>query len=439
VPNEPLVDHPGLNDTFGSGRPGGRLHAGIDIYGKIGDPVVAVMSGIVVRSDDSDPTGYGNRIDILYPDGTVHRMAHLDTRNVKKGDTVTAGQVVGTMGRSGIESADVGTHTHYEIIKKDAYKQGLAVAAYSESALEEGRIDPIAYFNATKVTTASADTETTDNVKAELTVDFDAYVKQNTVQTPVKEPTYTDNLYNLVIGLKDKVFPPSPTEVSTADSNNPDGLVPPVDVPNANTQTAPATSPSLTDNITTCLSNLGDCAKKIFTGGGHAPTTPDSSSNGGGSHDQYSQGSYAPASVPSSSATDLAITAVSATLSTTTQYQFKGMLMRIVSGSTGSSVSDLLLTDLHDNYSVVLDNVLTVDYQCDGGVDVERPFTTPYRLFSPDQSTSNIQISQYLSSLQPGKYCFYFTVDTTNKVTEKSETNNQSNIYSFTIPTTPAQ
>jgi peptidoglycan hydrolase CwlO-like protein len=92
----------------------GRFHYGIDI-GKRGSsvPVVAAADGYVFRSYYSDT--YGNVIFITHViDGQVYTTvyAHLESRLVGEGQTVSKGQMIGYMGNTG---RSYGAHLHFEL------------------------------------------------------------------------------------------------------------------------------------------------------------------------------------------------------------------------------------------------------------------------------------------------------------------------------------
>lgn len=95
-----------ISDTYGT-RNG--KHKGIDIAGTLGEPVLAVEDGIVVKSYFSNT--YGNVVFIKHPSGFVTVYAHLNKRNVLNGSTIRQGGVVGTMGKTGQAT---GTHLHFE-------------------------------------------------------------------------------------------------------------------------------------------------------------------------------------------------------------------------------------------------------------------------------------------------------------------------------------
>ncbi|HIK44707.1 MAG TPA: M23 family metallopeptidase [Leptolyngbyaceae cyanobacterium M65_K2018_010] len=94
-----------------------EMHDGIDFAGPLGKPVLATAEGVVVKADYD--SGYGNhvRIDHGYNYETLY--AHLARLDVKLGDRVRRGAVVGYLGNTGRSS---GPHLHYSI-----YRNGQAV------------------------------------------------------------------------------------------------------------------------------------------------------------------------------------------------------------------------------------------------------------------------------------------------------------------------
>ncbi|MBQ3695371.1 MAG: peptidoglycan DD-metalloendopeptidase family protein [Alphaproteobacteria bacterium] len=73
---------------------------GINIAGKIGDPIKAADSGQVVYAGN-ELKGYGNLMLIKHKDGWITAYAHNDKLLVKKGDQVARGQKIATMGKTG--------------------------------------------------------------------------------------------------------------------------------------------------------------------------------------------------------------------------------------------------------------------------------------------------------------------------------------------------
>lgn len=104
-----------VNNEFGFRRNpfGGRFyefHAGLDVDGERGDPVIAPGGGTVVKAGYNG--GYGNVIDIDHGNGVVTRYGHLSKIEVAVGDTVTRGQQIGQVGSTG---RSTGPHLHYEV------------------------------------------------------------------------------------------------------------------------------------------------------------------------------------------------------------------------------------------------------------------------------------------------------------------------------------
>lgn len=96
------------------GNRGGKLHQGLDFPAKIGTPVRATASGkITVSSSWGDGTGEWI---VVEHDGDAagfqSRYLHLSERLVKRGDTVTAGQIIAKSGNTG---RSTGPHLHFDI------------------------------------------------------------------------------------------------------------------------------------------------------------------------------------------------------------------------------------------------------------------------------------------------------------------------------------
>lgn len=100
--------------TSGFGPRGGEFHYGIDIGKRAAEvPVVAAADGVVFRSYYS--SSYGNVVFITHLiDGQVYTTvyAHLETRLVGEGQTVSKGQIIGYMGNTG---ETTGPHLHFEL------------------------------------------------------------------------------------------------------------------------------------------------------------------------------------------------------------------------------------------------------------------------------------------------------------------------------------
>ncbi len=86
------------------------FHYGQDIATQSGNRVIAPADGVVLVAEYRDY--YGNMIIIDHNFGYTTRYGHLSAFNVKEGDRVKRGQVIGFVGSSG---RSTGPHLHYEV------------------------------------------------------------------------------------------------------------------------------------------------------------------------------------------------------------------------------------------------------------------------------------------------------------------------------------
>jgi murein DD-endopeptidase MepM/ murein hydrolase activator NlpD len=85
------------------------MHTGLDFRGDPGDPIHATAAGTVSNAGWSG--GYGKMVEIDHGNGLSTRYGHLSQIDVKVGDEIRIGQVVGRMGSTG---RSTGPHLHYE-------------------------------------------------------------------------------------------------------------------------------------------------------------------------------------------------------------------------------------------------------------------------------------------------------------------------------------
>ncbi|WP_010522759.1 M23 family metallopeptidase [Aquimarina agarivorans] len=90
-----------------------KMHRGMDFSSPRGTPIFATGDGVVTRAD-SRSSGYGNHIRIEHGYGYKTLYAHLYKYNVKKGQKVKRGDVIGFVGSTGRSQAP---HLHYEVFK----------------------------------------------------------------------------------------------------------------------------------------------------------------------------------------------------------------------------------------------------------------------------------------------------------------------------------
>lgn len=104
---------PGAHTGWWGERRGGRGHAGIDIDGDSGDPIVAIGMGVVTHAGPA-PAGYGGYglMVVIDHGGFSSVYAHLDRVDVLAGQGVLARTGIGVMGTTG---SVTGSHLHFEI------------------------------------------------------------------------------------------------------------------------------------------------------------------------------------------------------------------------------------------------------------------------------------------------------------------------------------
>ncbi len=103
---------------------GNRFHAGIDIAAPSGTPVRAARGGVVSRAGWVG--AYGFLVVLDHGGGWETRYAHLSRIDVRVGERVAQGTVVGLVGSTG---ASTGPHLHFEV-RRDG--QALDPLAYLE-------------------------------------------------------------------------------------------------------------------------------------------------------------------------------------------------------------------------------------------------------------------------------------------------------------------
>jgi murein DD-endopeptidase MepM/ murein hydrolase activator NlpD len=106
---EVLNNFGGYSAAFG---PGG--HQGLDIGAQLGQAVLAVESGVLLRRVDGSNSGRG--WELLSGTDNRYRYYHLDTwaDGLEEGDVVRRGQVIGTVGDTG-NATPGGYHLHFEV------------------------------------------------------------------------------------------------------------------------------------------------------------------------------------------------------------------------------------------------------------------------------------------------------------------------------------
>ena len=105
-----------------------RFHRGIDIAAPAGTPVVAALPGRVI-SVGNEQGGYGKTVLVEHDGGLRTRYGHLDSINVKVGDTVTSEKILGRVGSTG---RSTGPHLHFEVIRNGVHVDPVRLTAVTE-------------------------------------------------------------------------------------------------------------------------------------------------------------------------------------------------------------------------------------------------------------------------------------------------------------------
>lgn len=93
-----------------------RTHDGVDIASDVGTPVCAASSGTVLDVRDDDLMG--TTVVLSHDGGFDTIYANLQsTPTVEIGDYVTAGQVIGSVGRTALSESAEPTHLHFGVTK----------------------------------------------------------------------------------------------------------------------------------------------------------------------------------------------------------------------------------------------------------------------------------------------------------------------------------
>lgn len=135
--SRPVAEELRLSGAFGELRPG-HFHGGIDVKGKVGQPLFAAAEGYVSRITVS-PNGYGKAVYLAHPNGFQTLYAHMDRFNPEleayvKGHQYAEqsysvdlrpgpgqfafekGERIGFMGMTGYS---LGPHLHFEVQDKE--------------------------------------------------------------------------------------------------------------------------------------------------------------------------------------------------------------------------------------------------------------------------------------------------------------------------------
>jgi hypothetical protein len=134
----PVYGPTSYGDTYGAPRADVSYHHGDDIFGQLGQPLVAVADGTVFSVGWNDIGG--NRLWLRDGQGNEFYYAHLSAFSTLavNGARVKAGQVIGFMGNTG-DAETTPYHLHFEV-----HPVSLLYLGY------DGAVNPTPYLDAWK-------------------------------------------------------------------------------------------------------------------------------------------------------------------------------------------------------------------------------------------------------------------------------------------------
>lgn len=92
-----------------------RMHHGVDFTAPVGTPIYASGNGVVSRAE-RNRHGFGMMVEIDHGYGYMTRYAHMSRIDVRVGQEVNRGEVIGLVGNTGTSTAP---HLHYEVHRND--------------------------------------------------------------------------------------------------------------------------------------------------------------------------------------------------------------------------------------------------------------------------------------------------------------------------------
>ncbi len=107
--------HGQVTTEFGEMTPYQKFHSGIDIASHRGDAITPFMAGKVITANRSSQSGYGKYVEVEHGHHVTSLYAHLDEVEVKVGQEVKPGDVLGLEGATGHVVGIPGDHLHFEI------------------------------------------------------------------------------------------------------------------------------------------------------------------------------------------------------------------------------------------------------------------------------------------------------------------------------------
>lgn len=105
----------GFGERINPFHKGKYNHPGLDFAAPRGSEVFVTAPGNVIAVKRTNlQAGYGNYVDVNHGNGFITRYAHLDDIQVRIGQKLAKGKIIGTVGSSG---GSIAPHLHYEVIR----------------------------------------------------------------------------------------------------------------------------------------------------------------------------------------------------------------------------------------------------------------------------------------------------------------------------------
>jgi murein DD-endopeptidase MepM/ murein hydrolase activator NlpD len=131
------VAEPAISSSFGhvASIRHNQVHQGVDFKGPVGTAIYASAAGRIIIADSTSlNASYGKVVVVQHSDGWQTLYAHLDHIEVQKGDRVSQGQIIGTMGATGKVT---GSHLHFELVEDGQRRDPMAYLG--DAAMSEGK------------------------------------------------------------------------------------------------------------------------------------------------------------------------------------------------------------------------------------------------------------------------------------------------------------
>lgn len=165
-----------------------RMHSGDDYAARYGTPIYAVSDGVVSYAGRHG--GHGKYVRIKHGGGTGTGYAHMSRIAVNSGTRVSAGQVIGYVGSTGLST---GPHLHFEVYRKNRAINPRNVRFLSRPQIagkELARFKAfLAKLKSVEPGAALEDIAPTEEVEAEPTREIDRLAHNRGVIAPAPDRT----------------------------------------------------------------------------------------------------------------------------------------------------------------------------------------------------------------------------------------------------------